>query len=62
MGMSYWVRNASAIGKMSELPDNSPFRMPGTRFTFILPDSIGSDAELAWGAINDPTVIQNPVP
>jgi len=111
MGMSYWVRNASAMSKTSGLPRSfaslqrppqnlplgdrdvllghrsccaRPWRLQCTAFDrcsantirhdrngrFVrkqlgmgpLPDPIGSDAELAWGAVNAPTVIKNPVP
>ena len=42
----------------TELPDDSPFRRAGTRFTFTLTDPIRPDVHLAWGAINNPTVIE----
>ncbi len=40
------------------LPDESPFRVSGTRFTFTLSEPFSARTHLAWGAINDPTIIE----
>ena len=42
----------------NELPDESPFRITGTRFTFRLEEPHRNDAELFWNAIIDPTVLE----
>lgn len=39
------------------LPEESPFRMADTRFTFTLSEPLNADTHLVWGSINDPTVI-----
>ncbi len=38
--------------------DTSPFRVPGTRFTFTLSEPPKANTHLAWAAINDPTLIE----
>ena len=40
------------------LPEESPFRVSGTRFTFTLSEPLNANTHLAWGAINDPTIIE----
>lgn len=39
-------------------PDESPFRVSGTRFTFTLSEPRQADIHLAWGAIDNPTLIE----
>ncbi len=41
-----------------ELPDDSAFRIPGTRFTFTLTEPLDAGTHLAWGAIADPVIIE----
>jgi len=38
--------------------DESSFRVSGTRFTFTLSEPLDPKTHLAWGAINDPTIIE----
>ncbi len=40
----------------TDLPNDSPFRIAGTRITFTLDDPISSDVHLAWGALKYPKV------
>lgn len=42
----------------TDLPDDSPFRVPGTRMTFTLDNPITPDVHLYWGALNNPTVVE----
>lgn len=39
-------------------PEKSPFRVSGTRFTFTLSEPLEASTHLAWGAINDPTIVE----
>ncbi|TWU26908.1 hypothetical protein Pla52o_07640 [Novipirellula galeiformis] len=40
-----------------DLPDDSPLRRSGTRFTFTLTEPLDTDTHLAWGAFHNPTII-----
>jgi hypothetical protein len=42
----------------TDLAEDSPFRKPGTRLTFVLDESIDDDIHLAWGALKNPTVVK----
>ena len=42
----------------NDLPEDSPFRIAGTRFTFNLDEPISSDTQLFWGALDNPTVLK----
>ncbi len=41
-----------------DLPEDSPFRIAGTRFTFEFEQPHTTDAQLFWGALKSPTVIK----
>jgi hypothetical protein len=42
----------------TDLPDDSPFRVPGTRMTFTLDNPITPDVHLTWGTLKNPTVAE----
>ena len=42
----------------TDLPDESPFRIGGTRFTFQFDKPPTDDTQLFWGALKRPTVLK----
>jgi hypothetical protein len=42
----------------TDLANDSPFRVSGTRMTFTLDDPITPDVNIAWGALKNPTVVE----
>lgn len=42
----------------NDLPDDSPFRSKGTRLTFALAEPLDPEFHLAWGALENPTIVK----